>query len=463
MAHFRSILVADDEASIRHVLTLVLSERGYDVRAVQNGEEALTELTSRPYDAVISDVRMPRVDGVSLLKRALELWPGLTFIVMSAYGSPDSALEAVSAGAFDYVAKPFKPEEMLLTLRKAEERHRLISENRRLKDARGAKGPLERIQGKSEAIVALHRQILKVAPVSTTVLLTGESGTGKELVARAIHELSPRGAMPFVAVNCGAIASGLIESELFGHAKGAFTDARSAKRGLFAEADGGTLFLDEIGELPAPAQVKLLRFLQEGEIRPVGETRADKVDVRVLAATLRDLSKLVDRGEFRDDLYYRLNVVNLSIPPLRERKEDVLLLAHHFLERFNREMNRSPPIAGFAEGVESVLTGYSWPGNIRELENAMERAVLLSEGATLSLESLPEKIWTQPKAHSSPLAAPQGEDLSLKRAIRQMEETYIRAALKHTRGNRTRAAELLEISHRALLYKIKEYGITPDE
>ncbi len=472
MPAIRTILVADDEASIRHVLTLVLTQRGFDVRAVSNGEEALAELGARPYDAVISDIRMPGVDGLSLLKRTLAAHPEITFVVMSAYGAPDAALEAVTQGAYDYVAKPFKPEEMVLVLRKAEERRRLLAENQRLRGGGAGERALERILGGSEAVKLLQRQIGKVAPVSTTVLITGESGTGKELVARAIHELSPRSAMPFVAVNCGAIPAGLIESELFGHARGAFTDARTSKRGLFTEADGGTLLLDEVGELPAAAQTKLLRFLQEGEIRPVGENRAEKVDVRVLAATHRDLAKLVERSEFREDLFYRLHVVNLPVPPLRERRDDVLLLARAFVERFNRELNRDAPVTGFSPDAEVLLTAYDWPGNVRELENAIERAVLLSEGPVVFPESLPEKLWG-PKPGAG-LAGPTGgedaealapglfRDLSLKRATRELEEAFIRAALRQTRGNRTRAAELLKISHRALLYKVKEYGVDPD-
>jgi len=472
MAAIRSILVADDEYSIRHTLTLVLSQRGYEVRAVSNGEEALAELAARSYDAVISDVRMPGMDGLSLLRRALASQPDLTFVVMSAYGATDAALEAVAQGAYDYVPKPVKPEEMVLVLRKAEERRRLVAENQRLRGAGAGQRALERILGESEAVKLLQRQVAKLAPVSTTVLVTGESGTGKELVARAIHELSPRAAMPFVAVNCGAIPPGLIESELFGHARGAFTDARTAKRGLFTEADGGTLLLDEVGELPGPAQTKLLRFLQEGEIRPVGENRSEKVDVRVLAATHRDLGKLVERGEFRDDLYYRLHVVNLKVPPLRERREDVLLLARAFVERFNRELNREVPVQGFSPEAEALLVAYDWPGNVRELENAMERAVLLSEGPTVVPESLPEKLWgSQGPREAAPglagsdagaLAPGLFRDLSLKRATRELEEAFIRAALRRTHGNRTRAAELLEISHRALLYKVKEYGIDPD-
>jgi two-component system response regulator AtoC len=465
MPFFRSLLVADDEAAIRHVLTLVLTQQGYDVRAVTNGEEALAELAARPYEVVISDVRMPTMDGLTLLGKALTQYPELTFIMMSAYGSADLALQAVSAGAYDYVQKPFKPEEVVLVLRKAEERQRLLRENRRLQQAARTLGPLDALIGKSEALERVRKQIQKLAVVDTTVLITGESGTGKELVARALHQLSPRAAMPFVAVNCGAIPAGLIESELFGHARGAFTDARAAKRGLFAEADGGTLLLDEVGELPASAQVKLLRFLQEGEIRPVGENRSEKVNVRVVAATLRDLVKGVERGEFREDLYYRLNVVNVTVPPLRDRREDVPELALAFLARFNREFNRDLPVVGFSPEAESLIQGYAWPGNVRELENAMERAAVLTEGDKILPEHLPERVWSAPPAPPTLSGIPglEGESLSLKRAFRALEENYIRAALKQTKGNRTRAAELLEISHRALLYKIKEYGIDPDQ
>jgi two-component system, NtrC family, response regulator AtoC len=461
MAPLRTVLVADDEPSIRHVLTLALSERGYDVRAVADGEEALKELAARPYDALVSDVRMPRVDGLELLTQALALVPGLTVVVMSAYGTQALALQAVALGAFDFVQKPFRPEEMLLVLEKATERLRLLDENRRLKGGHGAQA-LERLGGSSPLVLEVHRQVRKLAPVGTTVLITGESGTGKELAARALHALSPRAPMAFVAVNCGAIPANLIESELFGHAKGAFTDARTARRGLFSEADGGTLFLDEVGELPLAAQVKLLRVLQEGEVRPVGETRTEKVDVRVIAATLRDLQRLVERGEFREDLYYRLNVVNLRMPALRERPEDVVALATTFMQRFNRELNRTPALTGFSPEAEALLCAYRWPGNVRELENAIERAVLLAEGTLVLPEHLPDRIWAPAPAGQAGASARAGADLSLKRAVRSLEESYIRAALQRTRGNRTRAAELLELSHRALLYKIKEYGIDPD-
>ncbi|NOK02014.1 MULTISPECIES: sigma-54 dependent transcriptional regulator [Myxococcus] len=468
MPLFRTILVADDEPSIRHILTLVLTGHGYEVRAVADGEDALKELAARDYDVLLCDVRMPKKDGLSVLREALVEHPAITAVVMSAYGSQEQALQAVAAGAFDYVQKPFKPDEIVFVLRKAEERERLVRENRRLKRANLPSTPDGHILGESPALHALLRQVARLAPVDTTVLISGESGTGKELIARELHVRSPRAPMSFVAVNCGAIPSGLIESELFGHAKGAFTDARTAKRGLFAEADGGTLFLDEVGELPLAAQVKLLRVLQEGEIRPVGENRVEKVNVRVVAATLRDLSRLVGKGEFREDLYYRLNVVNLRVPPLRERREDVPLLARAFISRFNRELNREPPVAGLTAEAEALLQSYAWPGNVRELENAMERAVLLADEPLILPANLPERLWATPPPGSQG-AMPQGEqvlqgdgDLSLKRAIRELEETYIRAALRKTKGNRTRAAELLDISHRALLYKIKEYGIDPD-
>jgi two-component system response regulator AtoC len=463
----RTVLIADDEASIRHVLTLVLTAHRYEVRAVADGQEALAELQARPYDVVISDVRMPKLDGLKLLEQALALQPDLTFLVMSAYGSKDQALAAVAAGAYDFVQKPFKPEEIVFALRKAEERLRLLRENRRLKGPLTT-GPLDRLLGESEVMAVLKRQLVRVAPVSTTVLLTGESGTGKELVARALHDLSLRAAMPFVAVNCGAIPAGLIESELFGHAKGAFTDARVARRGLFSDADGGTLFLDEVGELPMSAQVKLLRVLQEGEVRAVGENRAEIVDVRVIAATLRDLSRLVEKGEFREDLFFRLNVVQLRVPPLRERAGDVLKLARVFVERFNRTLNREPPITGLSPEVEALLTGYAWPGNVRELENALERAVLLTDATIITPDNLPEKVWVSAPVTTPvvtpglELPTPEAANYSLKRAIAIVEERFIRAALRRTRGNRTRAAELLELSARALLYKLKDYSIDAD-
>ncbi len=441
---------------MRHLLSVFLTDHGYAVRAVSNGEEALRELAARDYDLVLSDVRMPRMGGLELLRAVQRDHGDVTFIVMSAYGSHDTAIEAMKAGAYDYVSKPFRPDEVLLVLQKAEERERLARENRRLRTELASEYRLENLVGDSSAMAELVKQVRKVAPLRTTVLLAGESGTGKELVARALHELSPRAAMPFVAVNCGAIPSELMESELFGHVKGAFTGAARAKKGLVAEADGGTLFLDEIGELPLGLQVKLLRFLQDQEVRPVGDTRSHRVDARVVAASVRDLATAVERGEFREDLYYRLNVVGLRLPPLRERVGDVRTLAYHFLARFGR--NRAGVrVEGLSDEALAALEAYRWPGNVRELEHAIERAVVLCEGPVIREDDLPEAIRAEPSA--ARVAPPPGRDFSVKRAIRSVEEDLIRRALGHTGGNRTRAAELLDLSYRALLYKIKDYGI----
>src|SRR2546425_5243811 len=323
----RRVLIADDEESIRHVLTELLEERGYEVRAVTDGEDAMRELFARDYDALVTDVRMPKMNGLDLVRAAQTASPETTIIVMSAYGSHDLAIEAMKAGAYDYLGKPFRPDEVLLVLRKAEERERLRAENRRLRREIRASRGADAIVAESPAMKDVLRLVQKVAPAKTTVLIAGESGTGKELIARALHEMSPRAERPFVAVNCGAIPEQLIESELFGHAKGAFTGAAGAKRGLFEEADGGTLLLDEIGDLPLHLQVTLLRVLQEGEVRRVGDARTIRVDVRVLAATHQDLSQRVAAGTFREDLFYRLDVIGLRLPALRERPEEIEPLA----------------------------------------------------------------------------------------------------------------------------------------
>jgi two-component system response regulator AtoC len=450
----RNVLVVDDDASMRHLLSVILHDHGFEARAVASAEDALRELEQRAYDLVLTDVRMPGMGGLGLLRELQRRDPDLVVVVMSAFGSHDTAIEAVKAGAWDYVSKPFRPDEVVLVLRKAEERERLARENRRLRgELREAYRP-ESIVGSSAAMADLLRQVGKVAPLKTTVLVEGESGTGKELVARALHELSPRASFPFVAVNCGAIPAELIESELFGHVKGAFTDAHRNKKGLAAEADGGTLFLDEIGELPLGLQVKLLRFLEDEEVRPVGDTRSRKVDVRVVAATARDLRRAIAEGEFREDLFYRLHVVGLRIPPLRERREDVPSLAAHFLARFAR-LRPDLPGPSFSEEAVAALAGHRWPGNVRELEHVVERAVVLAEGPVIGEADLPDVVREGPPAGAG---TPPG-DLSIKRGTRDLEARLIRAALERTGGNRTRAAEMLEISYRALLYKIKEYGL----
>ena len=450
----RRVLIADDEESIRHVLTELLEERGYEVRAVIDGEEAMRELSARDYDALVTDVRMPKMNGLDLVRAAQTTSPETTIIVMSAYGSHDLAIEAMKAGAYDYLGKPFRPDEVLLVLRKAEERERLRRENLRLRREASRRAP--QLVAEGPAMKEVLRVVQKVAPTPTTVLIEGESGTGKELIARALHDLSSRAERPFVAVNCGAIPETLIESELFGHAKGAFTDARTAKRGLFEEADGGTLLLDEVGELPLAVQPALLRVLQQGEVRRVGDSRSTRVDVRVLAATNRDLAAHVHAGRFREDLYYRLNVVQVRLPPLRERQEEIPALAERLLARHGERLGMPP--RRLSPRALAFLKTYRWPGNVRELENALERALVLSEDEEIGPESLPEALQGQVRPEPLP-AQLDPDDLSVKRAQRVLEAGLIRRALGRTQGNRTKAAELLELSPRALLYKIREYGL----
>jgi two-component system response regulator AtoC len=454
---FRTVLVVDDEEPLRQLLAVILRDRGYEARCVGSGEEALRELAARDYDLVLTDVRMPRLDGIALTRAILERQPAATVIVMSAYGSHDAAIEAMKAGAYDFLPKPFKPDDVLLCLRKAEERERLSRENRRLRTELHGGFPADAIVGASEPMQAVLRQVAKVAPQKTTVLIHGESGTGKELVARALHERSPRAAMPFVAVNCGAIPGELLETELFGHARGAFTDAVRAKKGLATEADGGTLFLDEIGELPLALQVKLLRFLQEEEVRPVGDTRSVKVDVRVVAASARDLEQAVAAGQFREDLYWRLAVVGVRLPALRERPQDLEPLARHFLARF---APLRPEVRGLDFSAEALerLRAHRWPGNVRELMHAVERAVVLAEGPLIREEDLPDAVRTERHPAAGEVLPP-GDDLSVKRATAALEARLIREALARTGGNRTRAALLLDLSYRALLYKIRDYGL----
>jgi two-component system response regulator AtoC len=448
------VLVVDDEESIRLVLRTLLRKHGYEVEVVASAEEALAKIRAAPPDFVLTDVRMSGMDGIALVRALRAEGIETVVIVMSAYGSVDLAIEAMQAGAYDYVAKPFRQDEVLLTLRKAEEREELRRENRALREAAQQQARFDDMLGQSEEMRKVFRIVDKAAGYATTVLVHGESGTGKELVARALHRRGPRKDRPFVAVNCGAIPEALLESELFGHKRGAFTDASSDKAGLFEEADGGTLFLDEIGELPSKLQVKLLRALQEGTIRRIGDTKDRKVDVRVVTATARDLETEVEEGRFREDLYYRLAVLPISVPPLRERKSDIPLLVEHFLAKHNARLHTQ--VKSVTPAAMKVLLSYPWPGNVREIENLMERAMVLADGDVLGEEDLPEHL--RKPAGVDALVLESG-DLSIKRASRLIEETLIRRALEHTKGNRTQAARVLEISHRALLYKIKDYGI----
>jgi two-component system response regulator AtoC len=447
------ILIVDDDDALRESLQLVLAADGYDVGVAQDGPAALLQVEASPIDVILCDLRMPGVDGLELIPQLLQRAPGSTVILMSAYGTAELAIEAMQLGAYDYLAKPFEPSEVLLTIRKAKERERMRRTNQLLRrDVQRAVGERPIVAASARMIDVLEL-IERTAEFKSTVLLTGESGTGKEVLARALHAQSPRRHEAFVAVNCGAIPENLLESELFGHSKGAFTGADRARRGLFVEANGGTLFLDEIGELPAPLQVKILRALQEEEIRPLGASKPQQVDVRVVAATSRDLEADVESGRFREDLFYRLNVVRIEVPPLRERREDIPLLVDHFLMRFRDLLGK--PVRGIAEDALERLILYPWPGNARELENVIERAVILADAERVGLRELPDGIAT-PKPGDS---AAEG-DLSLRRARRALEVQLIERALRATNGNRTHAARRLEISHRALLYKIKEYGIT---
>jgi two-component system response regulator AtoC len=451
----RRVLVVDDEENIRLVLRTLLKKNGYDVEVADSGESALVLIDSFDPDVILTDVRMPRMGGLDLLATLKGKQHPATVIVMSAYGNVDLAIDAMKAGAYDYVSKPFKPDEIVLALRKAEERETLRRENRALREQIQKDNQFESILAKSREMLDIFRTVAKIADFKTTVLVTGESGTGKELVARAIHGRSSRGPNPFVAINCGAIPENLLESELFGHKKGAFTDATADRRGLFEEADGGTLFLDEIGELPLNLQVKLLRVLQEEGIRRLGDTKDVKVDVRIIAATHRDLSAEAKAGRFREDLFYRINVLAIHIPPLRNRREDVNLLIDHFITRNNARLGTS--VRGVSTEARKLLLEYAWPGNVRELENTIERAMVLAETDVLQAGDLPERIREALDPVQVHLAS--GE-LSIKKTTAAIEQILIRRALQKTKGNRTRAADHLEISHRALLYKIKDYKIT---
>ena len=447
-----NILVVDDELGLRHTLTLILQAEGHTVRAVSEGAAALERLAESPADLIICDVRMPGLDGLGFLEKYKESGGTALVIMMSAYGDDEAALEAIRRGAYDFIAKPFRADQVLLVVRKAIEREGLRREVAQLHDELVALRTPTGIVGRSPKIAQAITLADKVARHPSTVLITGESGTGKELIARHIHDASPRAARPFVAVNCAAIPEALLESELFGHAKGAFTGATVERQGLFEEAHEGTLFLDELGDLPVPLQVKLLRALQEGEVRRVGDNASRTVDVRVVAATARDLEADVADGKFRADLYYRVNVVRIHLPALRERSEDIPELVRHFVDRFNRRLGLH--VTGVSAAAMRALVEYPWPGNVRELENVVERAMVLTDGPQLEVEQLPTLATPAPRADgASPL------DLSVKRRTEDLERALIKEALERTRGNRTRAAKLLDLSHRALLYKIRDYGL----
>ncbi|MFQ5747064.1 MAG: sigma-54-dependent transcriptional regulator [Gemmatimonadota bacterium] len=454
------ILVIDDDAGLRRTASLILEDEGYDVITAPDGREGLTRALEDGADLILCDVRMPGLDGLQFVEEYRKAGGRALIIMMTAYGSADLAVEAIRKGAYDYVDKPFSPEALLLRVRIGVENHTKDREIVRLrKEVRAEKRHGEIIAGSpgmKEAIELADR----VARHPSTVLITGESGTGKELIARLIHESSPRGRGPFVPVNCGAIPENLLESELFGHVKGSFTGASGDRAGLFEEANGGTLLLDEIGELPQALQVKLLRALQEGEIRRVGSSKPLSVDVRIVAATARDLEEEVRAERFRSDLYYRINVVRIHLPPLRHRTDDIPLLAQHFLATYNEKLGLE--LTGFQRSAIKKLTSYAWPGNIRELENVVERAMVMAEGPEITVEDLPAFLSGADTPLAKAFAGAESlssDELSVKKRTRELERKLIARALEITKGNRTRAAELLELSYRALLYKIRDYGL----
>ena len=449
------ILIVDDDARMRELVAKVLAREGYSVRPLPRGQDVLQALEEGPADLIISDIRMPEMDGLTLLQEVKRVAPETSVLLMTAFGSIDTAVQAIKAGAYDYLTKPFKMDEIIVVVRRAMEERRLRAEVRALREEVRTKYNFSNILGKSKPMRDLFALITKVAGSRSTVLIQGKSGTGKELVAKAIHYNSPRRERPLVTVNCSAIPKDLLESELFGHVKGAFTGAIAHKRGLFEEADGGSLFLDEIGELSPELQVKLLRVIQEREIKRVGDTRTISVDVRLIAATNRDLAQAVKEGIFREDLYYRLNVIPIVLPDLKDRAEDIPLLVTHFLMKYAKEAD--PPIEGISKEAMRLLLEYDWPGNVRELENVIERAVILGHGPQILPEDLPAHLRTRmiPVRHQTRAAS------TPRPTLEELERDYIATVLGETHWHRMQAAHILGIDRRTLYRKIRTYRLQP--
>jgi DNA-binding NtrC family response regulator len=456
------ILVADDEANILRVLSTMLARGGYEVRTAPDGEAALSEFRRTSFDAVVTDLKMPRMDGMTLLREIVKTDPDVPVIIITAHGTVDTAVEALKTGAFDYVTKPFDRDELGAVIGKALRTRALRVSDLRVDPAESLFSG--RIVGESQQIRAVKTLIERVAPSDSTVLVTGESGTGKELVAAALHEGSRRAQKPLIKVNCAAIPGALMESELFGHERGAFTGAVASKPGRFELADGGTLFLDEVGELPLPMQAKLLRAIQEGEFERVGGVRTLKVDVRLVAASNRDLAREVEQGAFRGDLYYRLNVVPIEIPPLRMRPDDIPSLVRHFLDKYNRKHKKN--VALVTADAMSCLMTHTWPGNVRELENLMERLILLGGPDEITRDDLPESVssprGSAPPHHRQEVRAGPLKEI-VKAATAELERDLITRALAETGGNVTRAAQALAISRKSLQLKMRELGLREGE
>ncbi len=452
-----SVLIVDDEKNYLLILSTVLREEGYDTLTANSGAEALEVLEKSDVDLVVTDMKMPAMDGIALLEKIKAKDPDLPVIMMTAHGTVEKAVEAMQKGAYNYILKPFENERLVLYVSKACALYRMVKENRRLRHAVETRYRFDNIIGKSPAMREVFATIEKVAPTAATVLIEGESGTGKELVAKSIHFNSPRRNRPFVAVNCSALAESLLESELFGHEKGAFTGAVSMKKGRFELADGGSLFLDEIGELSANLQVKLLRVLQERTLERVGGVHPVPVDIRVIAATNKDLHAEMQAGRFREDLYFRLNVLHLALPPLRKRSEDIRPLVEHFIEKYTAERKSGDPVTEVDSEVYRLFYEYSWPGNVRELENTIERAVILCPGSVIRVSDLPPQFRTHLSARLPIDSIP--PDAKLAETLAKVEELMIVRALEMSGNVQAHAARLLGIGKSGLNQKIKKYKL----
>ena len=448
----RRILIVDDDADMCETLAAGLRPRGFSVKWETDGERAIADLAETDFDVVVTDLQMPGMSGIQLCERIVTNWPEVLVVVITAFGSLDTAVSAIRAGAYDFLTKPFEFEELALVLERAVKVRAMDREIKRLRQHVEDRSNYAELVGESPAIRQLHSMLARIGESSTSVLITGESGTGKELVARALHRQSGRGG-DFVAVNCAAMPETLLESELFGHAKGAFTDAKVTREGMFRRADHGTLFLDEIGDMPVSLQPKLLRAVQERRVRPVGGDREYEFDSRIIAATNKDLESEVEAGRFREDLYFRLNVINIDVPPLRARGNDVLLLAQRFLERLARRLGKE--IYGLSNPAAEKLLSYAWPGNVRELENCMERAVTMARHDHILVEDLPEKIRDYQVAHIIS-ASTDPSDLV---PMEEIERRYIRRVMELVGGNKSQAAKVLGFDRKTLYRRLERYGI----
>ncbi|MCP2518942.1 sigma-54 dependent transcriptional regulator [Candidatus Aminicenantes bacterium AC-708-M15] len=449
------ILIVDDEKSILDLLSMVFKKEGYNVYTALSSQRALELLDERDIDLVITDIKMPGMSGLSLLTHIKENYPDVPVIMITAYGSTREAVQALKAGALDYITKPFDIDELKIVVRNALHKRQLEQENIHLKKELTKRYSFENIVGKSKKMQEIFNLIERIAPTDATILIYGESGTGKELVAKAIHYKSLRRNNKFVSINCGALPENLLESELFGHVKGSFTGAYSDKRGLFEVANKGTLLLDEIGEMNPMTQVKLLRALQERKIRRVGGVEEIEIDVRIIASTNQNLKEKIKKGEFREDLFYRLNVINITLPPLRERKEDIPLLVEHFVEKYSKQFRKEKKEV--TPEVMKVFQDYHWPGNIRELENVIERAMALSQGNKITIDDIPKEI-IHPATVEMPVSIPE-EGFNLNSHLEEISRRYIEHALIKAERNIKRAAEILGISYRSLRHYIDKYGI----